>query len=829
MHAEEPSQWRLSKEVGLQESGGGGGPKAVPSRERESTAIRPRKNRSDQPDRKRAVFRGSSSDVEGLIDRWRATDRRAELDIVHEDQAFPGRLVPFPDQLSPELVEVLKGSGIQGLYPHQRDAFDLLEAGEHVVVATPTASGKSLCFHLPVLRRLQKDPSARVLALYPTKALSRDQLAGLQHWVDQGRLGIRSHVYDGDTPSSVRRVVREEGQIIATNPFMLHTGILPHHGRWVHLFRGLTHVIADELHTYRGIYGSHVANVFRRLKRLCRHYGSDPRFVFASATIANPRELAEMLCGEEVALVDHSAAPRGRRLFATIKPPVVHRQLGLRRSAPRQAVRLGRALLESGLHGIFFERSRNGVEILVKYLKDIARKSGLDPNLVRGYRGGYLPKLRREIESGLRDGGIRLVVATNALELGIDIGSLDVVVLVGYPGSVASTLQRAGRAGRRERASLTVLIGRNQATDQYVVQHPEYLFEGPAESVAVDPDNVVIRAQHLKCAVFELPFSDSEEFGGIGDTHELLEFLTRDAKLLAKVEDRYYFSSRAFPADGVSLVTGDIDNFVILDADTSRPMAEIDRPSAMTMVHPEAIYQHQGDQYYVESMDYVGRRVTARRVDVDYYTEAEVEAEVRVLTEDVRRSLGRGEIVFGDVSVRKIAPVYKKIRYYTREVIGAGDIQLPPEDLDTEGLMLVLPERLRRGDALVGEELGVGMQGFADLFRRVVPLWVRCDPADVGVTVEPRARHFDRPTVFLWDETPGGVGLAEKLCQHIQEVLDAMADVLRQCSCEQGCPQCIGATMTEEGRNKAIVTSILAALRQASLPSGVFHQGVSLS
>ena len=736
--------------------------------------------------------------------------------VVHRSPVRAARRGSLPDDLPDALRRALHQTSITALYTHQRRALELARAGRSFVVSTPTASGKSLCFHLPVLEARHHDPSARALYLHPTKALSRDQWAGFEQLVERSDADVAVHVYDGDTPPEVRRALREEADVVFTNPSMLHAGILPHHAKWASLFSGLRFVVLDELHTLKGVFGSHVGNVLRRLRRLAHHYGSQPTFLFASATIGNPAQLAERLIESPVESIDEDGSPAGERVFAFVQPPVVHRAFGIRRSAVQQTAELARPILAQGAHAIFFERTRNGVEILLKYLRDLAPEAGLRPDQVRGYRGGYLPDLRREIEAGLRDGSIRVVVATNALELGIDIGSLDVAVLVGYPGSLASTFQRAGRAGRREGASAVFLVGRSVALDQYVVHHPEHLFAGAAEEAAVDPDNLVILARHLECAAFELPFTIGERFGR-AEVGELLEYLHEEAKVLVRVDDRYFYADQSFPADNVSLTSGDIDNFVVLDAERKTPIGEVDRASAASTIHPEAIYNLQGEQYYVESMDYGGRRATARRVDVDYYTQAEVEAEVRVLDDLRRRSVPDAhepvaQLHFAELSVRKITTMYKKVRFYTRENIGAGDIHLPPEELDTEGVALVLPRALFESAGLHAHARGAALQGLAELLRQIVPLWVAADPADVGTSAEMLAPHFQSPTLFLWDETPGGIGLSEAVYQRFDAVLVSMREVVDQCACEAGCPGCVGPSLAEGRREKRGARRLLAAL-----------------
>ncbi|MEW6741931.1 MAG: DEAD/DEAH box helicase [Planctomycetota bacterium] len=749
-----------------------------------------------------------------------ASDPEFKEAVVDTRVEEPRRAVtrPFADDLEPSLRAALERRGIQQLYTHQAEAHDLARAGRSFVVTTPTASGKSLCFHLPVLDALLKDATARALYLYPTKALSRDQVADLGDLVPQLSRKISVHVYDGDTPGEVRRMIRDEADIVVTNPYMLHTGILPNHTQWIRLFSGLRYVVLDELHVYTGVFGSHVSNVLRRLRRVAAHYGSSPVFILCSATLANPRELGEALVGTKLESLTRSGAALGERRFFFINPPIVNAELGLRRSAVEEARRLALPILESGIQALFFERTRNGVEVLVKYLKDLALKEGYDPARIAGYRGGYLPDLRREIERGLRTNTINIVVATNALELGIDIGSLDAVVLVGYPGSVASTFQRAGRAGRKQGPSAVVMVAKALATDQYVTAHPGYLFGSPPEHATVDPDNLIIRVNQLKCAAFELPFREGEEFGGAGDTAEILDFLEREAGILRKSGGRYHWMARHFPAENVPLDAGDIDNFIVHDMERRVALGEVDRPSVMTTIHEGAIYNHQGEQYAIERLDYEARRAEARKVQVDYFTEAIVEAAIEVRHVDREEQLGPYARFLAQVGVTKVAPNYKKIRFYTRENIGSGEIHLPPEKLETEALILAIDEDLARETGVVDPSTPTSFKGASRLLRRVVPLFVRCDPGDIGVEAQRRSAFFDRPAIVVWDDVPGGVGLAEKAFELIAPILQAMAEILGRCPCRGGCPACIGAVLGEEVQDKRAVLRLVEALARRAPP-----------
>src|SRR5579884_2993293 len=480
---------------------------------------------------------------------------------IRHEPARPGRFAAVPDSVHPALQEMLAARGIAQLYTHQADAFRLASEGRNVVVVTPTASGKTLCYNLPVLNALIADPHARALYLFPTKALAMDQLHEMQSSLDAAGSDLRAFTYDGDTPQDARRAIRERANIVLTNPDMLHAGILPHHTKWAKCFEKLQYVVIDELHYYRGVYGSHLANLIRRLKRVCAFYGSAPRFICCSATIANPRELAQALAEDEFDLVDNNGAPSGEKYFVFYNPPVVNRQLGIRRSYLQEARRIATEFIDRGQQTLIFANNRLATEILLKYLRDACERGPLPAESVRGYRGGYLPKERREIEKQLRSGQIRAVVSTNALELGIDIGSLDAVVMAGYPGTIASTWQRAGRAGRRQTSSIAVLVASSAPLDQYVVEHPEYFFERSPEHARINADNLEILLNHLKCAAFELPIGDGEKFGP-HETGELCRFLDEDAHLLHHSGGCWHWTSDTYPADAVSLRAVSSDNFV---------------------------------------------------------------------------------------------------------------------------------------------------------------------------------------------------------------------------------------------------------------------------
>jgi DEAD/DEAH box helicase domain-containing protein len=754
--------------------------------------------------------------VEDFLARLRKDDRFKEnIAAWRVLPARPARITGIPRGIHADMVRALEAAGIDALYLHQRAAAEMTAQGKDVVVATPTASGKSLCYNIPVVDRILKDPSATALYLFPTKALSQDQVASLMRMNRALPEPVPTMTYDGDTPAPARKIIRETGRLVVTNPYMLHAGIMPNHTKWVRFFQGLAFVVIDEVHTLTGVFGSHFANLMRRLQRLCRHYGSDPVYILSSATLANPADLASMLIGKPVLAITDDGSPRGEKHFLFYNPPLVNPEMGLRRSSLEEARRLTAFLSTQGVQALTFCRSRTAVEVLVKYLRDHFVREGLDISRVRGYRGGYLPLLRRQIEKGLREGEIDAVVATNALELGIDIGSLDACILTGYPGSVASTLQQAGRAGRKASPSLAVVIGRANATDQYVLDHPEYVLEQAPEAGAVDPDNLIIKVNQMKCAAFELPFGEGEHFGDPRETREILEYLEKEARILRKVKERWYWMSREFPAEKVSLHSGDMDNFVVMDGEERKAIGEVDRPSAMSMIHPGAIYGHQGEQYIIESLDYEHRRALAIRLDSDYYTEAEVETDIKVLHLDTTMEFGAYSMNLGEIGVTKTATLFKKIRYYTRENLGTGVIDLPPESMHTEAMILAFePGAVARTGLFDGNRSG-SFLGFARLLLRVAPLFVRCDMADLGVKAEIASTHFNRPVVILFDDIPGGVGLSQAASHNHRRILEAMRSIVTGCECKSGCPCCIDPAPQGTFKHKSTVLALIDLLLSA--------------
>jgi DEAD/DEAH box helicase domain-containing protein len=766
------------------------------------------------------------------------------------DETVPSKasqMAPFPTSLPTQLAFALRGRGVEQLYEHQARAFEAISSGARgVVVATPTASGKSYCFHLPVLAAQIEDREARAIYVYPTKALARDQESSVRELMRATGLDRGAVVYDGDTPGNARRAARERSGIVLTNPDMLHAGILPHHTAWARTFQNLRYVVVDELHTYRGVFGSHVANVIRRLMRVARFHGSNPILVGATATIGNPREhAARMFSLEDDSLVaiTESGAPQGERRVFLYNPPVVNAELGIRASYVKQAVMLATDLVKARVPTIVFGQSRNNVEVMLRYLRDKVSPD-VDASKVMGYRGGYLPEQRREIERKLREGEILCVVATNALELGIDIGALDAVVCAGYPGSVAATWQRFGRAGRRKGRSICVLVTSSAPLDQYLAREPSYLLGAPVEEARVDPDNPEILVQHLKCAAFELPFKRGEKFGTLDETSTgaALEFLEQH-KVVHENAGTFHWAADAYPANNVSLRSIGWDNVVIIDAEHDKTLAEIDWRGAHTMVHEQAIYQHDGECWQVEKFDYENHKAFVRKVKPDYWTDAMTYTTVSVLEEFGAGSLPprvaaneNGALShvaappwpsgWGEVSVVEKVVGYKKIKFYTHENAGYGDVRLPEMQMHTTAFWLTVPEELCQqipeGRAAVID----GLRGVGVALETVTTLALMCDPRDIGTTLgdtslDPEAMTDDAPvpiprrvrggptpgyspTLFLYEHTPGGIGLSERIFVERELLLGRALRLVDGCPCASGCPGCVGPAIEATAMSGAV-------------------------
>ena len=728
--------------------------------------------------------------------------------------ARPAKYDDYPDCFDPALRAVLESRGVKRLYSHQRRALDLAQAGKDFVVITPTASGKTMCYNLPVLSEILRDNESRALYLFPTKALSSDQVAELYEIIKAMDAPIKAFTFDGDTPVSARKAIRQAGHIVVTNPDMLHAGILPHHTKWVKLFENLKYIVIDEIHAYRGVFGSNLANVIRRLKRICEFYGAHPQFICCSATIANPRELAERLTGRPMELIAESGAPTGEKHVIFYNPPVVNKQLNIRDSALKQTFGISRLLLKNGVHSIVFARSRLMVEVLARRLKDQCRNAlGEAPN-VRAYRGGYLPSLRHQIEQELRAGQVDIVVSTNALELGIDIGRLDVCVLCGYPGTIASTWQQAGRAGRRQGVSALIMVATSSPLDQYIIAHPEYFFSQPPEHALINPDNLYILLNHFKCAAYELPFEDGEQFGDVEATPELLEYLC-EQNILNHVGNRYYWTAEEFPQAGISLRSASDQNFMIIDISVPgkrRVIGEMDRFTVPMLLHQYAIYLHEGRQYQVEELDFDDKKAYVRAVDVDYYTDANLTVTMKVL--DVfREKPGVMAKAAGEVLVSSIVTLFKKMKLDTQENLGWGPVTLPELEMQTTACWWTLPDSI--ADKYTREELQGAMVGISHIIEHIAPVFLMCSPRDIGVVYHVRDPFTNRPTLFLYDNCAGGVGLSDRVYEMDDELFKEARRMLMDCPCADGCPSCVGPPSDVGAGGKRIAIELLGELTNA--------------
>jgi DEAD/DEAH box helicase domain-containing protein len=878
----------------------------------ESLAVR-RKNAGrcgeDRPPQKAAATNATIVRVNEVLSTF--ADRNYDGEILTAVRRFPARAAEFadwPEWVRSELRAAYARKGIARPYSHQAAAAEAVHGGRNVVIVTPTASGKTLCYNLPVINAILENEDTRALYLFPTKALAQDQLAELydvnqrlesgegelSHKIADGEQRVIStnagescppvkaaatnakssgarrfgvFTYDGDTPGDARKAIREKGHIVLTNPDMLHTGILPHHTKWTRLFENLKYIVIDELHSYRGVFGSHLCNVLRRLRRIARFYGSEPQFICCSATIANPGELAKRLFEDEVEVLTANGAPAGEKTFVFYNPPVVNRALGIRRNYINESARVAQEFLKHDLQTMVFANSRLHTEILLTYLQQANAHFPGTPETIRGYRGGYLPHERREIERGLREGRIRGVVSTSALELGIDIGSLDATVMAGYPGTIAATWQRAGRAGRRSGSSCAVMVASSAPLDQFIVRHPDYFFGNTPEHAYIQPDNLEILVNHLKCAAFELPISPEDKFGE-ADTQDLCARLA-EAGYLHRTGEHYHWTQQAYPADTVSLRSVTSDNFIIIDV-TGQPevIGEVDFPSALTTVHEKAIYLHGGEQYHVEHLDFKERKAYVKKVDVDYYTDAVRYTQVRVLevagesrmpqenSEQGARDLATDDSInladmgrssaaplrwkehwrsHGDVLVRSQVVGFKKIKFFTNENIGAGKLELPENEMHTTSYWLTLERALVESLPFSISERQSGMFGLLHGMESVATLLLMCDGRDLGTAIGERppkpgtegeefapvaledamqrmAKEFFEPNLYLFDAYPGGIGFSEPLYRAHELLMAQTRELIVGCGCESGCPSCVGPAGDLAPRAKEAALAILGRI-----------------
>jgi len=746
-----------------------------------------------------------------VLDRLLAEPSLARGVVHHE--VLPAREAAhgeWPAWLDPRLRNGLRSRGVERPYVHQAEAIEAVHAGEDVVVVTPTASGKTLCYAVPILQAIAEDPSARALCLFPTKALGQDQVAELLGLTRVAGLEIAAATYDGDTPAPIRSAIRTAGQVVVTNPDMLNSAILPHHTKWFQLFEQLRVIVIDELHTYRGVFGSHVANVLRRLLRLCRHYGSNPVIVCCSATIGNPGELAAFLTGRPARLVDRNGAPTGERHVLLVDPPIIDAATGARGSALTLAQRWALPFLRAGRQTIVFGRSRVAVEILLSGLRESLREGFGPRSRVRGYRGGYLPTERRAIERGLRDGEILGVVSTNALELGVDIGRLDVSILAGYPGSIAGTWQQIGRAGRRAEASVSIVVASPAPVDQYVIHHPEFLLGGRPEEARADPDNLHVLLAHLRAATFELPFEPGEVFGP-GPVDDLLAFLGESGHVRQSSDGRWYWSSENFPASEISLRAAAPENVVIIDTSPDRPrvLGEVDLFSAQVLVHDHAIYIHESIQYHVDKLDWGERKAYVHRIDADHYTYANRAVTLKPLDVFAEAPATGGRRLHGEVMVASLVTLYKKLKFVTDENVGWGPVDLPELELQTTAYWLTA-ERLAGGWRR--DDLDVALLGAGRALQAVASVLLMVDPRDLGLVTQVRSPHQEAPTIYLYEAIPGGVGLSERLFARHEELVGGAVGLIAACPCEAGCPACTGPRLEPHVDAKALALRLLGEL-----------------
>lgn len=834
-----------------------------------------------------------SSRIKRLLNRWRSQPGIAENLVEWRLLAAkPADDCPFPVTLAPSLVSALKRLGIDSLYRHQAMAYEKARAGDNIAVVSGTASGKTLCYNLPVIDRMIQQPTARALYVYPTKALTQDQLSNLRRTLSLLEIPERSaNIYDGDTPVHARPTLRRESSIILTNPDMLHTGILPHHTAWKDFFKALSFIVIDEMHTYRGVFGSHVANVLRRLKRVCLFYGAQPQFILTSATIANPKKLAERLIENPVTVIDQDGSPYGERHFLIYNPPFIDQKLGIRQSSLMEGTSLAGELIDEDIQTIIFGRTRRVIELLLTYLRQ--RNPDADPQRLRGYRSGYLSRERRAIEDGLRSGEVKAVVATNALELGIDIGGMDAAVLIGYPGSIAATLQQAGRAGRKLAPSLAVMITAANAMDQYLARHPEYIFERSPEQALIEPNNLLILLGHIRCAAFELPFAAGEGFGAIPaeNVHAFLTMLAQHGDLHQQGE-RFFWMADQYPASGISLRNATPDNIslVLQVGHNPQTIGQVDLSSAYWMVHPQAIYLHEGASYLVETLDLEAGVAHLRQAAVDYYTQANQNVEIDQQSLLKQSPVPAATKSFGELLVTTRVTGFRKIRWFTHEILGSGEVDLPPTLLNTTGywvslneqtvkalkdqmlwgeggndygpewdalrkrvlqrdehtcqvcryqgraqplhvhhiqpfrsftsreaanqlhnLVTLCPSCHRQAEASV--RIRSGMAGISYLLHNLAPLLLMCDYDDIGVHYDPNSALGDGlPTVILYDNIPGGLGLSDNLYERHADLLQSGYETVARCECADGCPSCVGPIGEEASGGKAEALAIFKAL-----------------
>ena len=716
-------------------------------------------------------------------------DEKFNQNIVfeHTINSKEALYVDFPDSLNNDIRTVLENTGIKKLYSHQKEAFEYYQKKKNFVITTPTASGKTLSYLLPVIQDKINDKYGKHLFIFPTKALSRDQLSYYQKWKQILNKDWNMNVFDGDTSPEERRKSKKASDFILTNPDMLHSGILPHHITWKDFFNNLKTIVIDEMHIYMGIFGSHTANVFRRLNRILMHYKANPVFIFSSATIKNPLELASNLTEKEFSLIKNSGAASGEKKIIFYNPPVIDAE-GTRKSAYKAACEIGELFIKNNIPIIFFTRSRIRAELLANLLRE-----NLPEKLkkkVKSYRGGYLPLERRQIENDLREKKIMAVVSTNALELGIDIGMLEAVVSVGYPGSFSSLIQQFGRAGRKTDPSVAMMIGKANALDQYLMKNGNFIIEHEGEDAVINSNNLIVYMEHIKCAAYEMRFAESDIFGGVS-VKEYLDYLS-DNDILLKKEGYYFWMKDNYPSSNVSLRKAAQDNFLVVDISkktNEQVIGEVDYFSAPSLIHEEAVYLQQGKYYYVNSLDWEKRRAEVSEINSDYYTDAHIKTNIKILSKDEIKKENKITCVWGEITVISKAHLYKKIKISTNENLGWGKIHTPEIEMHTQAAWLEFQDI---NIEIEKEIRGSVLTRAAYLIKQMAPLVALCDVRDISSLGFYLNDQFMPYSILFFDHYPGGVGLSYKMITNIEALLDLSIESALNCVCEAGCPSCIG-------------------------------------
>ncbi len=780
-----------------------------------------------------------SDNIGDIISKWIDDPKNRELITARKTiPASDARYGDTPKGLNSIISDALSKRGIENLYSHQVESINLTLAGKNVVIVTPTASGKTECYNLPVLNEIMTGKCS-ALYLFPTKALAQDQLKELERWQAALENKLEAYTYDGDTSADKRRSIRKRVNILITNPDMLHMGILPHHTQWASYFSDLKYIVIDEMHVYRGVFGSHFANLMRRLKRICRFYSAAPLFICSSATIANPKELASELTGESVELIAVSGAPLPEKEVIFLNPPIVNSELGLRANYLRVARTVARFFLQNMIQTLVFATSRMNVEIILKYLQEDFTGLGKSGDFVKGYRGGYLPSVRRAIEKGLREGFVTGVIATNALELGIDIGGLDACIIAGYPGSIASTWQQVGRVGRRGSGSVAILVARSRPIDQFIVNFPDYFFGRSPEHGLINPDNLHILVDHLICASFELPISPSEKFGD-EPLEEILDYL-EEKGILHRSGGNYHYIQDKYPAESTKLRNVGPNNILIVNrSEGDRVIAEVDFDAAFRTVHKNAIYLVEGNKYIVESLDLDKGKAYVIQDDSDYFTVARTNSEVKVIGSFDIAMYGPSPVEHGEIELLIETTGFKKIKFYTGENLGEEDLDLPLRTIQTTGYWFVLKEEITDSLDFTRAEIIEGIMGIANVTHNIASLILMCDTKDIGVSVGDRscewfvkkgageyrvknkgenskAVKLDRielfePAIYLYDNYPGGIGFSPVLFKEHSGLLIKSKRHIENCSCIDGCPSCVGPVEEIGLRGKEASKALLNAL-----------------